>query len=329
MRCISLANKLKNNGAEVTFIMCSNSNSMAKIVKKNGHNIEFINNSTLNKALECEKNLYKIWKENYWQLDVNESKRIISKINPKWTIIDHYGLDYKWHQKIRNFNCDLLLDQTYARKYNDYKQLIPKGCRVLLGSDYTLLRDEFKLARITAINKRKKYNGINRILVSFGSMDYNNDSEKVLHALDSIRWHTLPKVDIVLSKNSPNYTKVKVASNLSPLNVHIFSNVKNMSDLMVKADIAIGAAGTTTWERCCLGLPSLVSAVADNQLNIVSALEKIKAIIEIEYPINSNSNTIRHAITKIINDSNLYRDMSIKSFEVCDGNGVERVSKLI
>jgi len=340
MRCISLANKLKLNGATVTFITRSN-NNLIESIQSNGHRLEVIAESSLDKNLSFEHDIYKTWKNEMWEYDALKCNKIINNISPQWTIVDHYGLDYKWHRTIRNatknimviddiadrkLDCDLLLDQTFLCKYSKYKNLIPKECKVLLGSKYTLLRDEFRYLRGLAIKKRKKYNGIKKILISFGSMDFENNSEKILSILNQIKWKYNISVDIVFDKNSHNYTNLKQYAKLSSLPVKILSNVKNMSELMLKADIAIGAAGTTTWERCCLGLPSLVLNTASNQRYVVSSLKKNKVIFNIKPPIRSKYSGIEDAIEILQNDKNIYTNMSKSSFAICDGLGSERVA---
>jgi UDP-2,4-diacetamido-2,4,6-trideoxy-beta-L-altropyranose hydrolase len=101
----------------------------------------------------------------------------------------------------------------------------------------------------------------------------------------------------------------------------VLSNVTNMAEIMSKSDLCIGAAGSTSWERCCLGLPTITLAIADNQINVLEELEK-------------NACTIASNMDKIFSDFEglLCQDqdiqlkrLSLNSVSVTDGNGVQRV----
>lgn len=266
----------------------------------------------------------------------------IAHIKPDLLIVDHYGLDSKyeaaaraWAKKIavlddladRPHDCDLLIDQTYGRSADDYRKLTPIGCRILAGTDYTLLRPQFAKARAEAEERRFEDNSVRRILVAVGSTNYNNIVTKLLEGLVLVTCGGL-QIDVVLSSGAENLADVSRAiSALNSKGLHsatLHLDVQDMASLMLAADIAIGAGGTTTWERCCLGLPTLMVELADNQIPTIQALTEAGAIIPMGRAQTLDSEDIAGHVQKAVTSPDLLKNLSRASFKICDGIGLER-----
>jgi len=86
---------------------------------------------------------------------------------------------------------------------------------------------------------------------------------------------------------------------------------------MLDADLAIGAGGSTSWERCCLGLPTLLYVLAENQRKIAESLEALGAVKIVD---NLNEN-----LQNLLNNFSLWQAMSEKAQIICDGAGVKRI----
>lgn len=196
-------------------------------------------------------------------------------------IIDHYDLDITYEQYFRRYakkilviddlanrkhECDILLDQTYGRTSQDYKHLVPENCQILTGSDYVLLRREFIEMRPKALEKRRHTKEIERILVSMGGSD---PGKLTLKALEMIKESGFKgEIDIVLGFQENGKDAILAFLKDMPNLYRIHVN-PNMVQLMYDADVAIGAAGSSVWERCCLGLPQVVMQAAENQSEIL------------------------------------------------------------
>ncbi len=196
-------------------------------------------------------------------------------------VVDNYELDHVYEKNFRptakkimviddlanrHHDSDILLDQTYGRDAADYKNLVPQHCKILAGSDYVLLRKEFVELRPKAIEKRRNTAEIKRILVSMGGSDSQNYT---LKALDMIKQSGFTgAIDIVLGFKSLNFEAVKdyIASLPNECVIHVNAD---MPKLVYGADLAVGAAGTSVWERCCLGLPQYLLQTADNQSVVI------------------------------------------------------------
>ena len=237
-------------------------------------------------------------------------------------VIDNYDIDQVYEKHFRLFakkimiiddlanrqhDCDVLLDQTYGRDPNDYKNLVPDNCTILAGSDYVLLRKEFILMRPKAIEKRQNTKEIKRILISMGGSDPDNDTLKALELVKKSGFKG--NIDVVLGFTENNLEQIKqyVTSMINKVDFHVNAN---MAELIYEADLAIGAAGSSVWERCCLGLPSVLFTIASNQKNIYELLIKNKICYS----------------HKDFTENNLYNIGFNKNFcNLIDGFGVNRI----
>ena len=192
-------------------------------------------------------------------------------------VIDSYDIDeqveaqFRKHAKKivviddlanRSHDCDILIDQTYGRLESDYKNLVPENCQILTGSNYVMLRSEFIQYRRKALEKRKKTKIINRVLITMGGSDPKNYSEIALKELVEAGFNG--EVDIVagFKENTIDSINHLIKSVNNKIKVHVNPN---MPKLMYEADLSIGASGSRVWERCYLGLPSVLYLTADNQ----------------------------------------------------------------
>ena len=156
---------------------------------------------------------------------------------------------------------------------------------MLLGSEYALLRPEFSEWRVFSLRRRAKLK-FKRLLVTMGGMDPDNFTGQVLEVLKQCN---LPKdlgITIILGSSSPHLNEIKKLSREMPWLTQVKIDVTNMAEIMSNSDLSIGAAGTTTWERCCVGLPCIQLVIADNQITIADALSANNAVRAIRKPLD-------------------------------------------
>jgi UDP-2,4-diacetamido-2,4,6-trideoxy-beta-L-altropyranose hydrolase/UDP-4-amino-4,6-dideoxy-N-acetyl-beta-L-altrosamine N-acetyltransferase len=329
MRCITLAQVLKENGVNVEFICRKHEGSLIDKIRSSGftaHELEVY------KEIEADNGLaHSHWLGATQQQDAGDCIDILKAEKLDWLIVDHYALDEQWQKKLRPFceklmviddladrkhHCDILLDQTFGRQQEDYLALTPKDCKLLLGSQYALLRPEFSKWRGASLERRSKPE-FKQLLINMGGVDVDNVTEKVL---DELKVCNLPndlKITVVMGGLAPHLESVKSKVITLPYKTEVKVDVGNMAEIMANSDIAIGAAGSTTWERCCLGLPTIQIVTAKNQQfsavtlarqNIVKLAKKIK---EATYPLESASKWMKN--------------ISSSALEVCDGMGSYKV----
>ena len=345
MRCLTLAGALRSRGAKIFFICRDHPDQMTKMIQEQGYKYTLLPLSKDNYVPVNDEPPHSSWLGVSWQKDAEETIQAFGQEMFDLLVIDHYGIGRKWHKQLhpyagkiliiddladRNVDCDYLLDQTYGREKEDYTSLVPEHCQFFLGSKNALLRPEFARLRSRAIEKRKHNRHINDILVSMGGMDPDNITGRVLSALESVSWDISPKINVVLGGEAPNFTSVTEQVNNSSLLVNVLTNVENMADLMLEADLAVGAGGTTSWERCCLGLPSLVIVLAKNQKKISDSLGTAGAAIVFNDPFSQDlDKKINQAITMLLASPAKLEEMSHASASLTEGSGASNVADIL
>lgn len=331
-RCLTLADKLHILGWEVIFFCQNLEGNLFSMIEGRGYEVYSFPEQARSGSL---------FQEN----DLAQCLKIMAALKqPVHTlIVDHYNLDHVWHGSVkkhvkrlmviddladRKLDCDILLDQTFGRFSDDYKKLIPESCLSLIGSSYTLLRDQFLTRRAAAIAKRGMFKKIKRILLTLGGTDPQNHISFILNALSQIELPRDITIDVVLSSNAPHLPAVVEIAGSSELDIHIHTDVTEMAALMTEADIAFGAGGTTSWERCCLALPTLMMKTAENQSMVFSELIKAGAAFGLKEN-DLLSSSIADCFSVITDSVEKYLAMSMAAATVCDGLGGSRVGEAI
>jgi UDP-2,4-diacetamido-2,4,6-trideoxy-beta-L-altropyranose hydrolase len=251
-------------------------------------------------------------------------------------VFDHYQLGERDHRAMaqgrpvlviddlanRSLGADLVLDSGPERTAADYNGLIPEGARLLLGPSHAPVRPEFAALREPALAWRGE--PVQRLLVAMGLTDVGGITARVVEKLR-------PRIgdaglDIVIGASAPSIPGLaKIARRDSRLMLHVDS--PHMARLTAEADIGVGAAGSSTWERCTLGLPSIMVVLADNQRAAAQALADRGAAIVIDAAQADFDEAFDRAIMRLLRDAELRRRLAAASAEVCDGLGAGRVAE--
>lgn len=333
MRCVTLAEELKNRGANVIFVCREYSGNMIEYIREK--NIPSFGFPLLKPVDTNQEETFDVW------LDIEETKKIILNSFQKvhLLIVDHYSLDYKWEKEMRpfvnkimviddlanrNHDCDLLLDQNFYLENNRYTGLINKDCQQLLGPKYSLLRSEFAKAKRKQLPKNGR---IRNILVFFGGSDVNNETCKVLEALRKADRGDI-KVDVVIGKSNPHQKEIREIIRDMP-NTDLSIQVDNIHEYIERADFSIGAGGSTTWERCCLGLPSLVISIADNQTKVAKDVALKGAQIWLGESKEVTISSLVCHINCLYDSPLLLSHISSTALKLVDGKGVSRVARVL
>ncbi|MAK51980.1 UDP-2,4-diacetamido-2,4,6-trideoxy-beta-L-altropyranose hydrolase [Marinobacter sp.] len=340
MRCLTLAEVLADAGARCYFVMREKSGSLEKVVRSRGHQVLMLSSGESGKTTGPSESepTHANWLGVSWETDASETVLALKGIELDWLVVDHYALDCRWESQVgecskrlmviddladRTHHCDLLLDQNLGREPHDYAGLVPDYTKRLIGSDYALLRPEFARARALSVEERQTREP-GSILVSMGGVDAANVTGDVLRVLDTIEVVASCRVTVVLGAACPHIDEVIEQADSMHLETRIVVNATNMAELMGEADLAIGAAGGSAWERCCLGLPTLLVVMAENQLPGAEALERAGASISLGWP-DAIEGTLPRAVLEVMAPERLL-EMSQNSAAICDGLGAQRVA---
>ena len=345
MRCLTLADAFRDCGLLCHFICGNHEGNLAGLIREKGYDCTLL---PLPEGFSKPANNLELahaeWLGASQEDDAAVCKSIIRELKPSWVIVDHYGIDATWEGCVaglgakifvvddladRDHNCDVLLDQTFGRTEKDYESLVPPRAEVLCGAKYALLRPEFAEWRQFSLKSRK--NGeLNRIFVNLGGVDKDNLTSRVLSALEATQLASTVSVIVVLGAQCPNIQSVKETAASSRFSTEVIVAASNMAELMASADLAVGAAGSTSWERCCLGLPSIMVVIAENQLTLAKNIESAGVTMVLD--INSKvelATALLEAINQLMRNDcpSLMRRMSYDASKIVDGLGVKRVIK--
>jgi len=341
MRCLSLAAGLAEEGAHVQFLCRADDGNLIDLIAQHQFIVHSLpTGGTVKSQDEPGLPNHSDWLGCDWQTDVQHCRDIIS--DPvDWIIVDHYALDHRWETAIRDkcccimciddlanrvHDCEVLLDQNLGRTADDYRDFLTKETRMLLGPQYALLRPEFARWRETSLARRQNPE-LCHILVTMGGVDRNNLTGRALRALKQCQRDTLERITVVLGPHAPWRDQVIALAEEMPVNTTVLSAVDNMAELMTSCDLAIGASGGTTWERCYLGVPSVMSVLADNQKNIAKYMLQANAAYIIEDMRAFETRLLTFLEKRELLD--LMRTFSIASAQLFYANGVgETISEL-
>ncbi len=337
MRCLTLADALCEKKATVSFICRELPGNICDFVEKKGFKVYRLPYKAHDNS-DWQSFEYAQWLCVTWGKDAEQTRAILVKVGRviDWLVVDHYALDKQWEifsrpyvKKImviddlaaRPHNCDLLLDQNhYENMKTRYEGLVPNHCQKLLGPRYALLRLEFKEARK---NLRQHDGNIKRVLIFFGGSDPTNETEKALEAICFLNRPDIA-VDVVVGTANPHKERIKQLCAALPY-VTFHCQVNDIAQLMVNADLSIGGGGTATWERCCVGLPSLVVTIADNQRDVAKNLFKVGIIINLGWYEEVKKEDIRSALENLLDMPDIVQQMRVKGMQLVDGYGTNRV----
>ena len=279
MRCLTLAATLRDAGAACVFVCRDHPGNLAGRIRAEGHEAVLLAVGPGDVGeTPARPGDHASWVGASWERDAAQTVAALGAHRPSWIVVDHYGLDARWEalvaaglgarilaidgQADRPHDCDALLDQTYSpRGAARWDGLVPARCRVFAGPGYSLLRPEFEAARATL---RERDGVVRRLLVAFGGVDVPGATGIALEAVARGRTPDLC-VDVVAGAGNPHLEDLRRrCRELGYATLHV--EPRGMAALMAAADLAVGGGGTMMWERCAMGLPTVVVAIAGNQV---------------------------------------------------------------
>lgn len=257
-------------------------------------------------------------------------------------MVDHYALDRQWERTLRphcerlmviddladrSHECDVLLDQNLGRAASDYAGLVPTEARVLAGPMHALLRREFSALRDGSLARRQASTGARHILISMGGVDQPNATARALVALRAAGLPEDSRMTVVMGPHAPWLADVLAVAGIMQWPTEVLTNVTDMASLMAASDLAIGAAGTTSWERCCLGLPALIVVLADNQRDAARALEHEGAAVALRgFPNASFDAELQAMVRELIRKPDKLIALGAAAGAVTNGRGADHLA---
>lgn len=351
MRCLTLANAFAADGASCIFICRAHEGNLIDYIRSKGYfihllEIEFEKLAATSATTSTNTIADHVLDHSHWlgssQLqDASVCTSILNAYSPDWLVVDHYGIDTIWETALlpycrhlmviddladRSHKCDVLLDQTLDRKETDYRNLLPENSQVLCGSRYALLRPEFASLRNYSLQRRVQPS-LQHILISLGGVDMDNATSQVLRALQSCHLNAGCRITVVMGAGAPWLDDVRKLAATLLWRTQVLVDVSNMAQIMADSDLAIGAAGSSSWERCCLGVPTIMLVLAKNQSKVAQNLENVGAAWVIHHRDDFISRTTE-LLNAVIDNPEVLPSMILKTASVTDGSGVDLVQQI-
>ncbi len=310
MRCLTLADRLRDDGWDTSFCCSPETRITIPLLENSGHRVV--------ESPVCENSA------------------------TDWLVIDHYGLGIEYEKSCRSqakqimvfddlptrlHDCDILIDQNMGRVPEDYRRLVPDTAIVATGTAYALLRPQFADARAGGLSQIHSKGNPLRLLIAMGFTDPDNATGFILDALTESSAEIT--VDIVLGSNAPHLKDLRKRVANLPFVAAVRTDVTDMAGLLVETDLVIGAAGSSAWERCCLGIPALVVILAENQRQVADALDKQKIAINLGPLHNLKAKEAAQKIHRALESPEQLASLARNAARVCDGLGAGRVSLLL
>ena len=341
MRCLTLADAVRERGASSTFICRPHDGNLIHVIRQHGHHAVVLPCLAASSGHLPANPAHAAWLGTDWQTDAQDTREALGEECFDWLVVDHYALDQSWEEGLRPYcqnlmviddladrphECDVLLDQNLGRSTKDYSGLLKPDTTVFIGPQFALLRPEFAQLRSQSLARRAYQPELKRLLITMGGVDKDNVTCQVLKALSESNLPSELKITVVMGPNAPCLPDVKEKAAQMQQPSQVLVGVRNMARLMMESDLCIGAAGGTSWERCCLGLPTLLLVLADNQLSSAKALERAEAVLALK-----SEQDITQIFKKLLSKSatvHLQR-ISQAAAAVSDGLGVQRIVAMI
>lgn len=323
MRCLSLARALEAQGAQCAFV---DSPSAAPILSRFGN----LDHALL--AMARGDDLAGLVKA------AGDFTRVFA---PHAIVIDHYDADAS-HEKTlassgakivviddlanRPHAADLLVDPGYGRRVADYAGLVPEHCLRLAGPQYALLRPEFPAARPRALSRRAKSGPVTRAMVSLGLTDVGGITARVVEVIAPLMGEA--RLDVVLGAGATSLDSLTtLARQDRRIRLHI--ETVEMFALAADADLAVGGGGSSTWERACVGLPTISIVLAENQADMAAKMADAGLILTLDARAAGFEAALAQAWRSLIDAPQARAALSERSAAFCDGRGASRVADAI
>lgn len=326
MRCLTLADRLVRDGASVTFVCREHHGNLIELIERKGYAVARLPLPDADARLDG----YAAWLGVSQSEDAAQTAKAMAGDDADWLVVDHYALDAQWETAMRRHaahilviddlanrphDCNVLLDQNLVANLDHrYDHLLDSQAIRLLGTRYALLQPEYAMLASDAIMEER---AAPRIMIFMGGADRGTTLKAVTGLLALERQDIA--CDIVIADTNPDAHVVKGLIAGRP-NMAVHASLPSLAPLIAKASLAIGAGGSASWERLCLGLRAVVVMLADNQREITEELERRGLATVAGAAATVTAEDFRRALDKELN-----QDRPRLPLDLVDGRGTERV----
>lgn len=337
-RCLTLAQELRRRGASVSFIVRDHEPGWYRQVDAAGVRVVSLPRPPSNARISLQD--HRTWAGVPEGIDAEQTLNVLRHAPHHLLIVDHYGLGLGWERKVgrsvermvaiddlpdRVHDVDILIDQNLTASQRHASEVFARrGGQALLGPRYALLNPSYLHARELGSNEDRRDQ---RVLVYFGGSDPAGLTRLTIEVLGEERFRHL-QVDVVLGPATKDAEAIRAMAVVDErLRVH--TQLPSLAGLLMHANVAVGAGGATTWERACLAVPSIVVAVAANQLVNARLLQDAGAARYVGTVDAATRDRVREALISLVANERARRGMAEAAARLVDGWGVWRATEVL
>jgi UDP-2,4-diacetamido-2,4,6-trideoxy-beta-L-altropyranose hydrolase len=338
-RCLTLARALRARGVVCEFICAQLPGHMGEPLRAQGLRVHLLPRDEVDGPLPVAGSsgpAHLHWLQAEQAHDAQQTLAVLEREGlacPDWWVVDHYGLDAQWERAVkggsriaviddladREHACDVLTDPGVLRCAEDYAGRVPVHCRLLIGPRFALLRDEFVQWRAASLARRAQAQ-LCKVLVFMGGMDPQSGTARVMRSLAQLDLREPLQVTVVMGQQAPSLASVQALMADVPAHWCLLTHVNDMARLMSEADLAIGACGTTVWERACLGLPSICAVLADNQVVVGEHLQSA-GIARVVHGLDGLGQPLQDCVREMVDNPQRLSHLATQSAQCTNGTG--------
>lgn len=319
MRCMAIADAFRSRGEDTTFIIADE--YPKDIIESHGYNTICLNTEWDDMDAETVKMTELIEKEKIEKL-----------------LVDSYYVTYNYLESLSRHTAVIYIDDLNSMAYPvdavinyagyekpDYgKQYGGTDTQLWMGSMYTPLRSEF-------FNCRYNFRtNANRVFITTGGTDKYNMAFRT--AAHMVKERKDLELYIIAGRYNKNVSELMKLQSGHPENIFVFRNADNMAELMQKCDMAISAGGTTLFELCACGLPTVCFGFADNQLGLINMLGGQGIMVnvgDIREEMEKKIENISAESFRLLDNGFLRKSYSQRMSVITDGKGALRIADRI
>ena len=323
VRCLSLASVWEKKGHSVFFI--SRVSEGRRLISSRG--FEMTSYYMHKRSMEY-KNLIKNCQE-----DIASIISVVKQYKIDVFIVDHYNVTSEFFLTLKpyvkvlcyiddlsafSYPVDVVVNGNITGQYMYYKKYYKKQV-FLLGPRYNLIRDEF-----CRIPKRPISKEVHKVMITTGASDNFRITEKIINIIRNEMTLNNIELHVIIGNSFVDRNKLKEVIDCYD-NIVYYENIKEISSVMLECDLAISSSGSTLYELCACGLPTLGFILADNQKFIAETMNNLGYIKNLGWYHQLNKESMIKEIQHLINDYSLRAGMVLKQQILVDGRGSQRV----
>jgi UDP-2,4-diacetamido-2,4,6-trideoxy-beta-L-altropyranose hydrolase len=334
-RCLSIAHALKDFGANITFVARDLGVDIRALTLAEGFDCQILPAPQSSYDGAEELVAHAIWAGVSWLQDVEQTFEALASEPIDMLLVDHYAFDNRWHERARQLiecrvaaiddladrplDVDLVVDHNFAIDHQaKYAGLLKPGTRILGGPRFALLGPCYVSAP-----KYSPRNNVESIGISMGGVDAANLSVLALTACRHEAEFRGP-IEVATTRNNPNLEILrKVATQDSAAVVTL--DQPDLAPFFARHDMQIGAGGGSTWERCCIGVPTLAVIAAENQRQVLFPLDDMKVLRAVR-EVPPSARTIGNELRSMISNFSVRSSLASTARRLVDGLGAKRVA---